>query len=46
MNHLPLLHLAGMSGVKGDASASPAPLGSFLSTLHVYYVCAGNREVQ
>lgn len=47
MNHLLLLHLAGMSGVKGpsaDASASPGPSGSFLSTLHVCYVCAATGE--
>ena len=33
-------------GPQSDASASPGPLGSFLSILHVYYICAGNREVQ
>ena len=42
---------ASCSDVKGegpqrDASASPSPSGSFLSLLHAYYICAGNREVQ
>ena len=27
-------------GPQQDASASPGPLGSFLSTLHAYYICA------
>ena len=33
-------------GPQRDASASPALLSPFLSTLHVCYTCAGNREVQ
>ena len=42
---------ASCSDVKGegpqrDARASPGPSGSFLSLLHVYHICAGNREVQ
>ena len=33
-------------GPQRGASASPALMGPFLSTLHVCYTRAGNREVQ